>query len=101
VNIDPKNIHIPCGISEDIQGECREYEEQIEKAGGIDLQVLGIGNNGHIGFNEPGKVFIPKTHLVHLDQRTIEANARFFKSKEQVPTKAVTMGIQTIMKSRI
>ena len=100
INIDTKNVDIPNCMLKDIVKECEDYEERIKAAGGIDLQIIGIGNNGHIGFNEPGPVFSKKTHLVNLSQSTIEANARFFKSIEDVPTKAVTMGIQTIMQSK-
>lgn len=100
INIDTKNTDIPNCMVNDIKGECIDYEERIKAAGGIDMQVLGIGNNGHIGFNEPDNVFISKTHLVDLDKGTIEANARFFDSIDEVPTQAVTMGIQTIMKSK-
>lgn len=100
INIDTKNVDIPNCMLKDIEKECEDYEERIKAAGGIDLQIIGIGNNGHIGFNEPGPVFSKKTHLVNLSQSTIEANARFFKSIEDVPTQAVTMGIQTIMQSK-
>lgn len=100
INIDSENIHIPNGMAEDVEKECKAYDQKIAEAGGIDLQVLGIGNNGHIGFNEPGEAFEGKTHLVELDEKTIKANARFFKSEEDVPTKALTMGIKSIMKSK-
>lgn len=100
VDIDLNNINIPNGRAENIEKECMEYEEKIEKAGGIDLQVLGIGKNGHIGFNEPDVKFEAKTHLVRLDEDTIRANSRFFNSIEEVPTKAISMGIKTIMHSR-
>ncbi|MBZ4662747.1 MAG: nagB [Caloramator sp.] len=100
VDIDKNNINIPDGRAEDIEKECIEYEEKIEKAGGIDLQILGIGKNGHIGFNEPDVKFEAKTHLVRLDEDTIKANSRFFNSIEEVPTKAISMGIKTIMHAR-
>ncbi|WP_027308120.1 glucosamine-6-phosphate deaminase [Caloramator sp. ALD01] len=100
VDIDKNNINIPDGRAEDIEKECIEYEEKIEKAGGIDLQILGIGKNGHIGFNEPDVKFEAKTHLVRLDEDTIKANSRFFNSIEEVPTKAISMGIKTIMHTR-
>ena len=80
--------------------ECAEYEEKIRAAGGIDLQVLGIGHNGHIGFNEPGTPFEALTSLIELDKRTIKANSRFFDSIDQVPRQALSMGIKTIMQSR-
>lgn len=100
VDIDEKNINIPDGEAKDIEGECLRYEEEILKAGGIDLQVLGIGINGHIGFNEPDLKFEALTHLVELDETTIKANSRFFESQERVPTRAISMGIKTIMHSR-
>lgn len=100
INIDTKNFDIPNCMLQDIEQECHDYEERIKAAGGIDLQILGIGNNGHIGFNEPDKVFSKSTHLVNLSPETIECNARFFNSIEEVPTQAVTMGIQTIMKCK-
>lgn len=100
VDIDEKNINIPDGEAKDIEGECMRYEEEILKAGGIDLQVLGIGVNGHIGFNEPDLKFEALTHLVELDETTIKANSRFFESQERVPTRAISMGIKTIMHSR-
>lgn len=100
VDIDENNINIPNGRAENIEKECIEYEEKIEKAGGIDLQILGIGKNGHIGFNEPDVKFEAKTHLVRLDEDTIKANSRFFNSIDEVPTKAISMGIKTIMHAR-
>lgn len=100
VDIDKNKINIPNGRAEDIEKECLEYEEKIEKAGGIDLQILGIGKNGHIGFNEPDVKFEAKTHLVRLDEDTIKANSRFFNSIEEVPTMAISMGIKTIMHAR-
>ncbi len=100
VNINKENINIPNGMAENIERECEEYEKRIEKAGGIDLQVLGIGRNGHIGFNEPDLKFEGKTHLVKLDEDTIKANSRFFDSIEEVPKLAISMGIKTIMHAR-
>lgn len=100
VNINTANIHIPDGRAMDIQLECIEYENKIKQAGGIDLQLLGIGRNGHIGFNEPDVKFEAQTHLVTLDEDTIEANSRFFASAEEVPDQAISMGIKTIMHSR-
>ncbi|EOD00097.1 glucosamine-6-phosphate deaminase [Caldisalinibacter kiritimatiensis] len=100
VNIKRENINIPNGMAESIEKECEEYERKIEEAGGIDLQVLGIGRNGHIGFNEPDLKFEAKTHLVRLDDDTIKANSRFFESIEEVPTLAISMGIKTIMHAR-
>lgn len=96
----PKNqIHLPNGNAENLEAECQEYEHKIFEAGKIDLQVLGIGVNGHIGFNEPGTPFTSRTHIVTLDESTREANSRFFNSIDEVPTQAITMGIGTIMES--
>ena len=100
INIAKNNIHILDGEVTNIDKECTQYEEKIKKAGGIDLQILGIGVNGHIGFNEPDVNFEAETHLVNLDENTIQANSRFFKSIKDVPTKAISMGIKTIMQSR-
>jgi len=100
VNIDLKNTHIPNGEANNPEEECEVYEEELERSGGVDLQVLGIGQNGHIGFNEPGTKLNTKTHLTALTDNTIEANSRFFDSKDEVPTAALTMGIATILKSR-
>lgn len=100
IYIEPGSSHLPYGMCEDIEEECTHYEEKIKNAGGIDLQVLGIGRNGHIGFNEPDVKFEVRTHMVELDQDTIEANARFFPSMEDVPKQAISMGIKTIMGAR-
>lgn len=100
INIKKENIHIPNGEARDVEAECEEYEKMIEEAGGIDLQILGIGQNGHIGFNEPDENLNSKTHVTGLTESTIKANSRFFDSIEDVPTKALTMGIATILKSR-
>lgn len=100
INIDINNINIPNGNAKDMLKECEEYENKINNSAGVDIQVLGIGVNGHIGFNEPSNFFEPKTHIVTLDEKTIESNSRFFSSKEEVPTKAITMGIKTIMKAK-
>lgn len=100
INIKKENINIPNGMAKDIEKECLDYDKRIEEQGGIDLQILGIGVNGHIGFNEPDVKFESGTHLVSLDEKTIESNSRFFKSKEEVPTKAISMGIKTIMHSK-
>lgn len=97
INVKKKNTNILDGMTNDIQKECKDYEKRIKEAGGIDLQVLGIGRNGHIGFNEPDLKFEASTHIVHLDTDTINANARFFDDVEDVPTKAISMGIKTIM----
>ncbi|SHH43720.1 glucosamine-6-phosphate isomerase [Caloranaerobacter azorensis DSM 13643] len=100
VNIKKENIHVPNGMAENIEKECEEYEKKIQQAGGIDLQVLGIGRNGHIGFNEPDLKFEAKAHLVELDEDTIKANSRFFNSIQEVPTKAISMGIKTIRRQK-
>lgn len=100
IDIDSDNIHIPSGKADDLEQECKAYDERIRSLGGIDLQVLGIGSNGHIGFNEPGTSFDSNTHLVELTQSTREANARYFDSIDEVPTYAITMGISSIMKSK-
>lgn len=100
INIKKENVFIPDGVTKDVQKECRYYESLIEKKGGIDLQFLGIGDNGHIGFNEPATALNSKTHLVNLSQATIEANSRFFNDIEDVPRKALTMGMGTIMKAK-
>jgi len=100
INIRHKHINIPDGMVKDFELECSEYEEQIIDAGGIDLQVLGIGRNGHIGFNEPDVKFEALTHVVELEEDTIDANKRFFNSVDEVPRRAVSMGIKTIMRSK-
>lgn len=100
INIPLENINVPNGDAENIERECLRYESEIKKSGGIDIQVLGIGVNGHIGFNEPDVNFEAETHLVNLDDTTIESNSRLFKRREDVPTKAISMGIKTIMYSK-
>lgn len=100
VNIPAGNTHLPDGMEPDSGKECRRYEELIQSMGSVDLQLLGIGHNGHIGFNEPADAFDKLVHCVNLTQSTIEANKRFFASAEEVPRQAYTMGIQTIMRSK-
>ena len=100
VNINPDRTFLPDGMNEDPDAECERYEEVIRSVGGVDLQLLGMGHNGHIGFNEPGEEFAKGTHCVDLQPRTIEANKRFFASAEDVPRQAYSMGIQTIMKAK-
>ncbi len=100
IDIDPANTHIPNGNAADITAECAAYDAAIESAGGIDLQVLGIGGNGHIGFNEPSDAFSYGTFVVDLAESTIEANKRFFTRAEDVPRRAVTMGVGSIMNAR-
>jgi len=101
VNIKRENINILSGIAENIEKECSSYDDKIKKSGGIDIQVLGIGVNGHIGFNEPSVNFEAGTHLVKLDKKTIQSNSRFFKSMDEVPKSALSMGIKTIMQSKV
>ncbi|PFA70471.1 glucosamine-6-phosphate deaminase [Bacillus sp. AFS015802] len=100
IDIGSENTHIPSGKATDLEQECKAYDEKIRLNGGIDLQVLGIGSNGHIGFNEPGTSFESSTHIVKLTPSTREANARYFDSIDEVPTHAITMGIASIMKSK-
>lgn len=100
IDIDKKNTFVPNGKAQDLEIECQAYEKNIAALGGIDLQVLGLGDNGHIGFNEPAQAFIPFTHVVDLTQKTIEANSRFFESADQVPKQAITMGIKSIMSAK-
>ena len=99
ININRENIHIPNGMADDIDAECVLYDKMIDD-NGIDIQILGIGNNAHIGFNEPTINFNKGTHMVTLDESTREANARFFNSIDEVPTKAITMGTGSIFKSK-
>ena len=100
VNIDPKNCNIPNGMNPDAAAECARYDAIVDGFGGADLQLLGLGPNGHIGFNEPGDAFVPGTNLVDLTPSTIDANQRFFAKREDVPTQAYTMGIGSIMKAK-
>ena len=100
LNIPSQNIYIPNGEATDYAAECLNYEAKMAAQGGIDLQLLGIGNNGHIGFNEPGSTFTAATHYVALDDSTIAANARFFTSMAEVPKHALTVGIRAIMTAK-
>ena len=100
VNIDKNNTYVPDGMIEDAEEACKQYDAIVAASGGADLQLLGLGHNGHIGFNEPAEVFPKGTHCVDLTESTIKANARFFASIEEVPTQAYTMGIQTIMSAK-
>lgn len=101
VNIKKECTYVPDGLEADSETACKKYDEIIEQVGGIDLQILGLGHNGHIGFNEPGDIFEKTTHCVDLTESTIEANKRFFEKEEDVPRQAYTMGIQTIMKAKM
>ncbi|MDR3051753.1 MAG: glucosamine-6-phosphate deaminase [Oscillospiraceae bacterium] len=100
VNIDPAHTHLPEGCAADMPAACKAYDAAIEAAGGIDLQLLGIGHNGHIGFNEPGETLDQGTHLADLAPTTIQANRRFFADEAQVPRQAITMGMGGIMQAR-
>ncbi|MGN0156640.1 MAG: glucosamine-6-phosphate deaminase [Lachnospiraceae bacterium] len=100
ININPANTFVPDGLEPDADKACRRYNEIIANSGGIDLQLLGLGHNGHIGFNEPCDEFEKETHCVDLTQSTIDANARFFKTIDEVPKQAYTMGIKNIMQAK-
>lgn len=100
INIDKNKTNVPNGLAQDPEKECERYDNLISSLGGIDLQLLGIGHNGHIGFNEPDDSFAVGTHTVTLNQMTREANARFFASIDEVPTHAITMGIKAIMQAK-
>lgn len=100
ISIKPENTIVPDGLATDVEAMCREYEEKIENWGGVDLQLLGIGHDGHIGFNEPADHFPAMTHEVELEEITRQANKRFFASIDEVPTAAYTMGIGTVMAAR-
>jgi glucosamine-6-phosphate deaminase len=100
INIEKENIHIPDGSAADTEKEAESYEKMIEAAGGIDIQVLGSGVNGHIGFNEPAGRLSVNTHRVELTENTIEVNSRFFEDISQVPRHALTMGVGTIFRAR-
>ncbi|KYD08000.1 glucosamine-6-phosphate deaminase [Caldibacillus debilis] len=100
IDIDKNNTFIPDGTAENIEEECQRYETLIKKYGGIDLQILGIGRNGHIGFNEPGSSFNSRTQYIRLAESTRQANSRFFPSLDDVPTHAFTMGIGTILEAK-
>lgn len=100
IDIPFEHTHVPDGMAADPEQECRRYDELVRSLGYADLQLLGLGRNGHIGFNEPGDCFRKETHVVELTQNTIEANARFFENEAAVPKKAITMGIGCIMAAR-
>lgn len=100
INIKLENTHVPNGMAEDDAAECVRYDQVVEMMGGVDLQILGLGGNGHIGFNEPSESFAKGTHCVRLTDSTIEANARFFADRSMVPEYAFTMGIKTIMMAK-
>lgn len=100
ININKDKTFVPNGMEDDYEKECKEYDKKIEELGGIDIQVLGIGANGHIGFNEPNDVLVYGTHKVKLAESTINANSRFFNSIEEVPKYAITMGVGMIMHAK-
>ncbi len=100
LNVDPAKVHVPHGMADDIDYFCEWYEQRIEQAGGIDLQILGIGANGHLAFNEPGSSLGSRTRIKTLTEKTVQDNARFFDDLSQVPRYAITMGIGTIMEAR-
>lgn len=100
VNINPERTFLPDGMEPDSGKACADYNMIIEEAGGVDLQLLGLGHNGHIGFNEPGMAFEAQTHCVNLTESTMKANQRFFASADEVPKQAYTMGIKTIMQAK-
>ena len=100
IDIDKENTYVPNGMAEDVDAECAAYDERIQEFGGIDLQLLGIGHDGHIGFNEPADHFSCGTNCVELTDMTIDANARFFANRDDVPRQALTMGMQAIMQAK-
>ena len=100
ININHANTYVPNGTEPDAEKACQAYNELLHKIGPADIQILGLGHDGHIGFNEPAEVFVKQTHCVSLSEKTIQANQRFFESKKQVPKQAYTMGIGTIMSAR-
>ena len=100
INIRPENTFVPSGVADNLDQVGLAYDEAVRAAGGVDLQLLGIGNNGHIGFNEPDDHFTSATHVVNLTESTIKANTRFFKSESEVPRQAISMGVGTIMSAR-
>lgn len=100
IDISTDNTFVPNGVASDLTAECERYEQLIEDVGGIDLQILGLGTNGHIAFNEPGTKFESRTTVVDLTQETLEANARFFDSMDEIPTQAISMGIGSIVEAK-
>ncbi len=100
INIKAENTHLPNGMAEDEAAECVRYDNVVKRMGGVDLQILGLGGNGHIGFNEPCENFAKGTHCVHLTESTVAANARFFDDPEKVPEYAFSVGIRTIMMAK-
>jgi len=101
VNIPPENTHVPDGLTRDVARTCVEYDRLVTSLGGTDIQLVGVGDNGHIAFNEPNSVFVAETHLVDLNEDTIRANARFFASEKDVPRQAITMGVRSIFSAKL
>ena len=101
INIPLENTHVPDGLTRDIAKTCAEYDDMVTYFGGTDIQLLGIGDNGHIAFNEPHTFFFAQTHLVDLNEETIKANARFFASEAEVPRQAITMGMRSILSAKL
>ncbi len=101
INIPLENTHIPDGLTLDVAKTCAEYDSMVASLGGTDIQLLGIGDNGHIAFNEPHSFFFAQTHLVDLNEETIKANARFFESESEVPRQAITMGMRSILGAKL
>ncbi|MDY0249888.1 MAG: glucosamine-6-phosphate deaminase [Pseudomonas sp.] len=100
LNIPAQNVHLPQGLAVNIEAACQAYSDAIEAMGGLDIQLLGIGSNGHIGFNEPQTCFTSRTHIVELSEQTRTDNGRFFDNQNEVPTHAITMGIQDILNAK-
>jgi glucosamine-6-phosphate deaminase len=100
INIQPKNTHVPNGLAKDLEKHCEEYDQMIKDSGGLDFQVLGLGGDGHIGFNEPGSSLASRTRIKTLTEETIKDNARFFKDQKDVPKYAITMGVGTILEAK-
>ncbi len=100
INIEPQNVHVPSGTTSNYHAFCQWYEQRIEQCGGIDIQVLGVGSDGHIAFNEPSSSLGSRTRIKTLSEQTIDDNARFFEKKEQVPIYAITMGVGTVLEAR-
>lgn len=100
IDIDAERTHVPNGSAADLDEECQAYEQMLEERGPVDLQLLGIGHNGHIGFNEPGSALTGRTHVVDLKEETRQANARFFDHIDEVPRQAITMGVGSILKAK-
>ena len=101
INISPEKTHVPDGLTKDVAKTCAEYDNLVTSLGGTDIQLLGIGDNGHIAFNEPNAFFFASTHLVDLTEETINANARFFESEAEVPRQAITMGLRSILSAKL